>query len=632
MTQNVTLRRIRAWICTPSESDTGGLEITNALGGEDTFISITDERVDESGLIRTTGTVVLMTPRGQENTYHPWKNESRWAPGNRLTLQVADEAGTLRTHIRSGLRIATFPAPPFPGSWMLRIDLVDILTLKSFREPDNDRSGITLDNASTRNTIISSLLTSAGITFTASASTIGTISYPIPKTQASFVQQAGAIAIGGACVLWQTKTGAVTTKYLNLTPTTRLFKHVVGVDDAGEFALIRGEQLPISSCRVSGSGKDLQALPADSGQIITYEYAVESSIEPIFQISTGNILNNNTIISAIRTESWQWVGNQFIRTTQERRCRALVIPNDVFEALNLTVPSATILIDSLFVVETSTYEESSSGRLTSKTKFTSEPVGKVLGEFWINNPSDSSIAGIPNIYAFAESIKEYTFYQYDSGITIEQKVQTFEPIAKVAANADNWDEYDSSFNLLGFIESARTETTWTRNSKQEWLKRDKQFNAGRVQSGSVAAFAAMQLVTDTLDLSRSGNNQPPAAERRRPTKEIVEKQCSGSVDFAPVAGGSYFPREKNIEIEYADSDFICEYLAGIFGGIHNGRHKGFRIITIMRDEWLYYTPFSRIDIDYDSDTYIGITDTVNWTFSQGEAIVVAELLQVGRVD
>lgn len=641
MTINASARNYRIWICTPTEDEDTGLEVTAACVGDGAFFSVTDEPQGEDGLQRTTGELNLLIPYGEDDTYNPWENPERWAIGNRILVKVADESGTLRWHPRSGLYILSDPEPPYPGNWQIRLEIGDRLSLLSFRQPHADASAVDLGQAKTRTAIASDILSKVGLELDGTIP--GSLNYPIPKTQNSFVQQAGAVAIAGASFLWQDSNGVIQARAIDLLPRTRLFKHEVGRDDAGDYRPIQGSERPVSKFRVVGTGYKLIE-PSSTTVTISQEYAPASTIDP----DAGD----RQVLIAVYKKVSAWQGTVFVEIIQERRARGLVIPEDVYKTIakaqgieNYEPPSPFQLIYSHLSKEARAFEDSKEGRLLYIDRFVEEPEGAALGEYYKRNPPAAgditfSFGGLSLVMPTEDSRIVYSYSNSADRDEVRstrsdtagqvRKIYSLkkEPRAKIAATATDWRTNLSSRKAL--ISSERIQSSWARLSPDEWLYQEINQRAGQIRSGTVAGFSALRVIGRTKTISRSGDAQPPSAERRQPLQERKEVRYKGEAEFRAIAGSAYSPRIQTVNVDYLTSDNEAARLARIFGLKRVGRHRGFAIVTTLRDEWFDYEPLSRIDVAWNGYVYLGVTDLVTWTLAGDEAIVEAHCLRMGR--
>lgn len=646
MTVNASARNYRIWICKPGEDESTGLEVTAACVGDGEYFSVTDEPIDD-GLLRTSGRLVLGVPYGQEEIYDPWENEEQWAIGNQILVQVADESGELRWHPRSGLYVLSHPEPAYPGSEQLTLEIGDRLSLLSYRQPHSEASGIEFGTGKSRTAIAAALLAKVGLELEGSIP--GSLNYPLPKIEGSWIGQAGAMAIAGASILWQDREGIIQAKAIQLPPRSRLFKHVVGRDDAGNFQPIQGSERPCSVVRVVGKGVELiePDLLTDKR---TQEYAAREAVKE------GG--GDNNVLVATRHEFSYWLGNLFIRTITERRARGMAVQADIYEAFaraqgltNYTAPDPFQLISSYSLKEIQVFESSREGRLAYIRTIAHMAEGAVFADFWKRNPPpkgslitaailDRSVRSEDGLVVYSyDNSEDSANFRREGGDSAGQvrriKLRRREPLGAIAGAANNWkaNAFDGGNTRFrrDLVTSEINLQTWSKSGEDEWQHFERIQQSGRVRSGTIAAFRSLATIKNERTISRGGNAQPPTAERRIPKFERREVDYRGKAEFISPAGSRFSPREQPLIFDYLTSKAEANKLAEIFGTIRHGRHRGFRIISALRDEWFDYEPHCRIDVAWNGYVYVGVTDLVTWTLAGNEAIVLAECIRVARV-
>jgi hypothetical protein len=627
-------RAYRVWI--DSDNALPWVEVTEACSGDSGgYFTVTDNPVDESGIQKTQGTLVLVPPPGKEDMYNPWENQGLWAIGNIVRVMISDTSGTLRVHPRSGLRILSKPLPPYPGNWSISVELADIMTWR-------EAYPVQEQGALNENLSAAGISYSGSIADTTSSETKSTM----PKSAAVL---AGEQAIAGVSVIWQTSSGTTSSTRLNLKPERRLFKHVIGVDDAGRFEPLQNAIRAYSEVQVinpnrtqdedsstaepgggdGGEDDSQENSQNDAGSVTTKEYV------PREQVVEGG--GTSEVLASIRTETWKWRGPRFTRSIRESRLRGLCVSEELYttyaqiNGVTLYPPSPFKMIPSLVKEETHTYEGGKEGRLKTIQTQSLQPRGQVLGAFYGKNPPKKG-ESLPRYLSLIEAESSKTTYQYqsgqgkDTGGQVRKIIQeTMRPRGNVAGGANDWvrpNLVQGSSPATPII-SERNTDTWIKRGKDNWEHRQVRSKAGQVRSGTIAAFSALATET-TVTLSRTGGAQPPAADRRPPV--VLPKLPTFRFNIQ-----SPEVRIKTIENEFVDSQEAGEKVAETFAEIHKAREQGFRIISAFRDELFSYSPFTRIDLEYNGYIYLSITDLVTWTLSANEAIVALDCMRVGRL-
>jgi hypothetical protein len=628
---NLSGRKYRIWVKQPT--DEVGFEVTLACSGDSGgFFVVTDDPIDEDGIFRTRGTLELVPPPGQQDDYDTWERGDLWAIGNVVVVKIADANGILRQHPRSNLRILSKSAPPHPGNNKLTLELADANTWKESVPVDVQQK-----------LSIAQGYQKLGLAFQGSIPAVSeNFKSSKNKTQVAI---AGERAIAGFSALWQVGNGAIGSKRLNLKPEVRLFRHVVGEDDAGPFEPLQNALRAYSEVQIvnpnleSGDNEESQAeggggeddepgtsTGLEGGSITVREYV------PAEQVKEG--AGNSEILAAVRQEYWQWTGNIFTRTITEQRLRGLCVPQELYDQYASTrggtfySPSPFAMIPSLRRIERSIYQ-SKGLLLIRKESEELRPRGQVLGDWHKRNPPKPN-QSIPDYTGLVPSERGETTYSFqtgggkDTGGQVRKIVQEiYRPKGNVAGSAIDWmieNGVGPDPNVM--VLSEKNTDTWIKRGKDLWEHRSQRGKAGQVRSGKISAFLALATET-TVELSRTGNTQPPAGER----KPVEQRAKMPTLKFQIQSPET---RIKVVENEFVESQQQGEKVAEIFARISKCREQGFRIYSAWRDELFLYSPFSRIDIKYNGYVYVGITDTVTWTCAANQTLVAIDCMRTGR--
>lgn len=655
MTINSGGPEYQVWVCKPGQDETTGLEVTAACSGESGgYFSASDEQLDESGILRTRGELVLVEPTGWEGeSFDPWLNPSRWSIGNHIVVFTANESGVLTRYPRSGLFIVADPEPPTQGRPELRLELVDQASFRSTRSPAGDDSGIELGTETDRFVAVQNLMEAAGADFDeASLLAIegGTVSAPLNRTSnQGAISQAGAIAISGRAFLWANSNGVIEAEAINLYPVTPLFTQTIGVDDVGGLMKrseagqseaqrkteqstsgskapgrsspvtpIQGAERPAKKVRATGTTISVKAR-TDSGSSEGESYTIAEAIKE----GAGS----GTVLAGTTRESWAWTTATFQRTVQASAARGLILSDGFFEELGLPVPATTFsLRPSQFSREVKYYESSPSGKLKRELTTSQLPKGQLLQEYYRNNPPQSSVGLLTLITGY----RQETEYDYTGEQLRQVTTRIYKLKGEVAGAADNWSESGAVPTIL--IPFEINTTTWIKHNPDEWERHEVVQRAGRVNSGTVASISALGTVSDTRTRSRDGSCQPPSPDRRPPPFYVEEKIETSDAQSSDVGGeleSTYQFDYLNSSTNSSNNNEQLEKLAGIFLSIRKARHQGFRIISHLRNELFQYSPLRRVDVEWGATTQVGLIDIATWTLAADQAIVVLDCMRVG---
>ena len=665
MSVNASARKYRVWVCQP-EGEIGGMgcfEVTDYCTGESGgFLTTTSEAMDDEGVIRASGSLVLAVPP-YATEFDPWEYPSYWAIGNHVLIQVADESGVLRWPKLNHLYIISEPMPPYPGNWSLQLELGAIFVLKDGIKPESLLNESNSTTGKSRGVLAGELASQADMGFSAQFPTQNELFGYDADTQKPLIRAIGELALGAFSCIYQNDTGTATSTRINLKPERRLFLHEVGKHDAADYEPLQSPLRPPSEVEVLtnetaadpegedsysddlGDGSDR---PEDEDK---QKYSGSFQTEELLSMAAIFEGGPETKIKAIiRTESWAWQGARYRQTIEEQRSRNLVVPEDLFlhliaQGRDLSYPGPYGRIDALASVETKIFESSDEGRLLSHTCEVAKCLGEVLAEWYKKNLLPS--ASLPSFFDrfIAEKIEttfEYKRFDFgdDSGKDSQgqvRKIHTVKWLPKglVAAAANDWLRSGISGPYIAADPSELTPAevvieTWRKRSKDEWEHKLQVFQAGQAQSGTIQAFLRLILVEGPTETSRNGSIRPPAAERRPADPENNRRQPLQTARSAKVQVANTPERTRQVEVNHTEGKEHAQALAEMLAKIDHYRHRGFRITTALRDEWFYWKPLSRVDLKLNGYIYWGLTDSVTFTYAGNQAIVVADCMKLGR--
>ncbi|HEY9697004.1 MAG TPA: hypothetical protein V6D10_07060 [Trichocoleus sp.] len=376
-------------------------------------------------------------------------------------------------------------------------------------------------------------------------------------------------------------------------------------------------------------------------------------------------------LAGTRTESWGWRGDSvFIKEVEEQKARGLCVPQELYDIYEKSLPpgvthipiDAFRLIPSFYSKETSYYEAGEGGRLLRKTFESYETAGSLLFDYYKKTIPLFAAPGRRRFYNFA-GLTPSEFWQVDYTYSCQEDLVpkgfiggsnavssedsddqvrkiakvTRRPLGQIAGAANDWQKHRLT-NEKNLRISSIQEESYRKNSYRQWAKNEFEMQAGQVRSGGIARFLSLAVTKDESSDSTTGNIQPPQAERKpakakRKNKTIridsTEISATAQIQYD---GGNSGSSDRNLEIRVdgLESQEQAQKLADKFAMLYGQRHKQFEIVTPFRDEWFSYAPFSRIDGDYYGSLYMGIVDSVTWTFASDEAIAIATCNLIGR--
>jgi hypothetical protein len=509
---------------------------------------VSDRHLDESGLIQTTGRLVLnaypFTPFSE--SLNPNQNRSRWARGNRVEVRVSNAAGTLVTHPRGALRILKKPNRPHRGNPQLEIEVGCDLALLDYRNPPGDDSEVQLGQETARHTIINKLATKAGLPHLVEQIQEWKINYPLFRLDGGYVAQMGAIAYAAGYVLWMDNQRRLRAKTIDLEPSAE-FDLTVGVDDS-VYEPLDSSETPCELIICTGTTQEVKQAIDPDPQIVLSR-GTEFSVFGEGDDDVPNVIAEKVTIYYYSMAS---TTPTVLRLIQKPK--GVLMP-DVY-------PSDPELL-SIDETNTDYFDDEETGYLLRRISSTIQPLGVTQPDLFPGDLSQLSAT---------ETITDYT---YEDDVTVAITTTTREQQGVIKPDPDN-------INATILTTASRTTQRWQKT------------NQGWQQSTSTISYKGGGSNSST-SYSTSGNNQPPAPERRQQENYGEEKQLKAQARFLPAAEAEYAEREREYQISTAISNAQLREVAKTIGTILHGRDEGITWAMDLRDRWLDYEPLMAID-------------------------------------
>lgn len=532
-----------------------------------------DSSLDQSGLIKTTGTLVLKAKSLADigESLSPRTNRKRWAKGNRLIIDIPNAAGTLIRHPRGRLRILKKPRVPTRSNPKLEIQVGCALSLLDYRSPPDDASGIPLGSPTNRDTIINSLASRAGCPALIDAVPGWPIDYPIFQLGGGWVEQMGHLAFAAGHILWIDNQERLRAKKIPLKAATADFTLFPGADYA-YYDVLEADETPPDKIVCT---------------------AIAKSITPVTDPQTEWYVNRNP------TEAGRVDFNGFGTSDRTVSKRVKQEKGEVFPE---QYPGSTSLITRTRTVDTDSFDAASK-LLKSRTSLLYEPIGCTQPNAYPGN-TDLDLAR-----------KTVVGYTYEDEVTIRERTLIYEQQGVVnPANA----------NLLTrrSLTLSRIEVRRWRESNGGWLLLSESINRkrGAPSSGGVS-------------FSGNGNNQPPAPERMEEPSSEEETTLTAERRFPTQPGANYEERSRDFEVPTAISEEQLSYCAEVIGTILHGRDAGIEFESAVSDDWLTdYEPLRIVDaVDEDGVKSRYIADAVAFNLESAKFNVAAAGINLGVV-
>ncbi len=547
---------------------------------------------DRSGLFKITGRLTLACINTAPESLNPRINQARWCRGQIILVNEINSTGSYVRHRYGWLYILKEPCPPSPKNPKLELEVGCILSLRDYREPSEDQSGIDLGTATTRTTAIGSLLAAAGINTWIGEVPLYPIAYPLPKERGSYVAQAGEIAYAGLKALQQLNDGTITAVDLRLPGinATPLMVATVGRDEV-QYTPQIGAETPVEE--LIATGVSVNAIDTwGEFENCDFEYAPGSA--KIVRRSCFYQKADATT-ELYRTRTWE--------------AKGLVLPQDY--------PGVETLVLSDTTTNTKTYEAAIDQQVVDYSGQKSLANGKLLQEQSQRvRPFAAAILSLWNSFTAAQKANYAAFFPAQDDLTTTNylyeckdtlKGKQTRSLGLLGAVLTDLDITVSS--PTGIVPTSSASETYQEDRPNIWTYLRSsgaplvQVYPDAIQADDTIA-QKIQLVTTSEPPSVSPTqNQPPSTERRPDRYTRVEFFIEGRAKFGTFAGAQEQSRTRTMEVRYC-SDVAkvinnaarsctqtnqSEQLGQIAqteGTLLIGRRQGQRVKLPVNDLWL----------------------------------------------
>ncbi|MEM9452441.1 MAG: hypothetical protein AAGA75_28530 [Cyanobacteria bacterium P01_E01_bin.6] len=446
MTLDLTLRN---YTVTISNADgTSSLDVTSLM----LSCVASNRQLDESGLIDTTGNLVLTAfPNASfPESLNPRLNPTRWARGAQIDIRVANASGTLVRHPRGRLRILQVPRTPSPSNPILEIPLGCMLSLQDYRQPPGEDTGITAGTSTSRTSAINTLAGLAGLGTLQDTIAEYPINSPLPRLSGGYVSQMGQLAYAAGYCLWIDNQERLKAVRLPKTPTLA-FEIKLGRDEA--------EFLPL----------DVNETPPKKIIVFsTYSKAVQTQDPP-----DELVVAADDVYEPSQTSLTKWTGMGTATPTSNQVVEqplGLLMPDQYPDNRGLETATETTVTEDYSL---------STELLESRTTITKAPRGVILPTTY------------PGIRTLEQSIKTIFVVDYQNGQVVRETDYTYEPYGTV------YPQGNSGNAILDATASDFTEvlsemsTTWWRETNKGWAKTESKrvFGTGNASLHDLAKFS-----------------------------------------------------------------------------------------------------------------------------------------------
>jgi hypothetical protein len=480
----------------------------------------------------------------------PRINRDRWRRGQSVNIDILDGGSWVR-HEFGTLFILKTPSLYQPDA-NLDLEIGCMLALRSVSAPSDDKSGVSLGSSTTRSAIINNLLAAANAPALITTIDAYPIGYPLPKTEGSYIEQAGKVAYSALKYLWQNNAGQIVALDGFISPTATPVKTVRIGSGESSYAGTGGEEIPCEKYKTAGTGNQLTS-NYETQTDYSEDYGPVSAIDP----SLSGFVTIRTVSSTTIIDS---NGNRNTEIIQETGSATY----------SITAPKQYGLV---WRSTTNSRQYFSGDRLAKEEKLTLSPL-EAIAPAYIEGLPEGERFSVGHSEALERDITEYF---YDGTNKVKKITQTvYKPAAAVVLGQATW---DSDQALLEVTASQYT---------QEWIKMGPGYRKRETRSeaqvsekenGSTRAVTIALVTVNTTTSTVSGDqNQPPATQNRPGTHTQKEVPLKGEAKFQIAPSGDESERTRDPQIvDYAVSNAQLDAIARMEGAILIGRSQAHSI-------------------------------------------------------
>lgn len=547
-----------------------------------------DSLPNESGLVSTSGTLVLRDPDGDRGRFDPVRNLSQFARGRAIIIGG---------HPRGYLRISNDQYSPATGE--LSLELADILTILNWKEPPEEIEYPKPGEPRSKFWLINYLLELAGAPALIDEIP-GELECPLQRNS-SIVALCGEIAASEGYYLWVDANENV--RASEIMPQSSGFtigSSTRNPDNSITLERVRASESPVETVRVHSNG--CKPKPVEPVK----EYIEE--IWGAFIFVEGNPENPEEMTQLFKVDSVlllrRFVRDEFniveririVTTTTEEvfySHSAMFADPDNFDT---NVRAELILTSELF--ENYFYSEED-GSLIQKVATEYKP-------FFTFDGDGVATANDPILWKIVT-----TSYEYEDEYT--KKIEEIEERSVVQDGITNAD--------LIVYRSQYQEWEELRPEQWRWVNRVMQALGSLNPNVPNAAKYTLVLANDEsfVKVGNGGETQPPAIERHPALYEIEEFPISGEAKFSPVAGYLYRPRSHDYTMNFIEDEATCARVAKALGQLRWGRWFGCKVEVPFKFA-TNYRPGMRFSMNDPSARFNCVAEGYTWAFDSRSAV------------
>ncbi|HYX17298.1 MAG TPA: hypothetical protein VE944_23675 [Nostoc sp.] len=640
MTVNQSARNVRLLI--------GGADYTPCL------ISFqgSDSHLDQSGLITFTGQILLGKALGFNQPLDDRKSPSSFCRGKTVTLDIADTSGSLRRHPRGTLRLLT---PKYDSEkQQLTLEVGDLITLLNFKEPtDPDKADNKTSVSQSATSVITKLLDEAGIDNFSGTLPDTLYNYPL-NLSGSYLQSVGKLLYANNRVGWIDNQERFRISTVNVKSTQSLVSLVVGKNELW-YRRLSGAESPCEKVKCVGTQMVTREIELDS-IITTEQYGSPAIIDPEF---SGLIIINKT------TETQKW--DEHVRGASRRegiftikseveKPWGLIVPRVFWDKVN-SPPIFRLYLGEIRTEESIFEDAESGGKLVQKiTTFNTEK-SQYLAEIEEARP-DFIIGSFLGLFQTKIITETFT---YNPKEVLLNKVTETKEIAVIVLNGgdENWDDWLEIPEFL--VTSEYKYEEWKEIDKYTWqyenytlkplIKTEGGTTVEYPDDAETRSKQKLGLVYDSAEKRRSNSGQetPPAAERRPTNTRIEENPIEYTARFEDPCSGNFKQRERTYNVEFLAgiqipyAQFVIssgdsrandqlKAIAQREGRLLRGRWQGQEMAGAIPNSLLGgYEPLFGVNVtEYDGTGQNYLADGCSWVVTAQKALWSCDGIWVGQ--
>jgi hypothetical protein len=636
MTVNQSARNIRLLI--------GGADYTPCL------ISFqgSDSHLDQSGLITFTGQILLGKALGFNQNLDDRKNPSAFCRGKSVTLDIADTTGTLTRHPRGTLRILT---PKYDTEkQQLTLEVADLITLLNFKEPTDPDKADNKNNSQSADSVIRKLLHEAGIDNFTGVLPDALYNYPL-NLSGSYLQSVGKLLYANNKVGWIDNQERFRISTVNVESTQSLVSLVEGINELW-YRRLGGAESPCEKVKAVGTQMVTREIKLDS-KVTTEQYGSPAILDPTY---TGLIVINKTTVS----QNWKEFEGKFTITSETEKPWGLIVSKAFWDKF-ATPPQLPPELFRSFLgekrIEESKFEDAAAGgKLKQKTTIFNTDKSQYLAEIQEVKPDFivGNFVGLTNTKIVTET------FTYNPKEVILNKITETKELAVIILNGsdENWDDWETIPEY--FVTSEYKYEEWKEIDKYTWQYETYRLLPTVKAEGGTAieypddvnqrAKQKLGLVYDSSEKRRSNSGQetPPAAERRPTSARIEENPVTATALFQDPCSGNFKQRERTYNVEFlagikipyaeffisnnSEANRQLEALAKREGRLLRGRWQGQEMAGVIANSLLGgYQPLFGVNVlEYDGTAQNYLADGCSWVVTAQKALWSCDGIWVGQ--